>query len=324
MSLHPWRVVFLDRNTLSPDTTLRPLSFPHELQVYDHTTDDQVAERIAQADVVITNKVRLSRQSIQQAARLKLVAVAATGTDMVDLAACADHGVVVSNIRGYAVNSVPEHVFALMFALRRNIVAYHASVQAGRWQQAQQFCYFDYPISDLAGSTLGIVGQGALGQAVATIGRALGMRVLFAGRKDGAARGSLYTPFQQFLAECDVITLHCPLNADTHHLISDHEFSLMARQPLLINTARGGLVNDEALVQAMRTGQIAGAGIDVVDAEPPPASHPLMSLLDMPNFILTPHIAWASRQAIQALADQLIDNINAFQCGTAKNVVAQP
>ncbi|NYT65642.1 D-2-hydroxyacid dehydrogenase [Alcaligenaceae bacterium] len=324
MSVNPWRVVFLDRNTLSPDTTLHPLSFPHQLQVYDHTADDQVATRIAQADVVITNKVRLSRSALQQATRLKLVAVAATGTDIVDLAACADQGIAVSNIRGYAVHSVPEHVFALMFSLRRNIVAYHASVQAGRWQQAQQFCYFDYPISDLAGATLGIVGQGALGQAVATIGRALGMKVLFSGRKDGADRGSLYTPFQQFLAESDVITLHCPLNADTRDLISDHEFSLMERKPLLINTARGGLVNDQALVQAMRSGQISGAGIDVVDAEPPPETHPLMSLLDMPNFILTPHIAWASRQAIQALADQLIDNINAFQAGTAKNIVMQP
>lgn len=321
MTVTPWRVVFLDRNTLSPDTTLRHLSFPHELQVYDYTSEDQVAERIALADVVITNKVRLSRVSIQQANRLKLVAVAATGTDMLDLAACADHGVVVSNIRGYAVNSVPEHVFALMFALKRNILAYRDSVRAGRWQQAEQFCYFDYPISDLAGSTLGIVGQGALGQAVATIGRALGMRVLFAGRKDGAARGSLYTPFQQFLAECDVITLHCPLNPDTQDLISEHEFKLMVRKPLLINTARGGLVNNQALIQAMRSGQIAGAGVDVVDVEPPASTHPLMSLLDMPNFILTPHIAWASRQAIQTLADQLIDNINTFQQGAAKNVV---
>lgn len=321
MSVAPWRVVFLDRSTLSSDTTLRPLLFPHELQVYQHTTEAQVAERIALADVVITNKVRLSGAAIQQASRLKLVAVAATGTDIVDLASCADRKVVVSNIRGYAVNSVPEHVFALIFSLRRNILAYRDSVRDGRWQQSQQFCYFDYPISDLAGSTLGIVGQGALGQAVATIGRALGMRVLFAGRKDGAARGSLYTPFQQFLAECDVITLHCPLTPDTHDLISVHEFALMARKPLLINTARGGLVNNQALVQAMRSGQIAGAGVDVVDTEPPAATHPLMSLMDMPNFILTPHVAWASRQAIQSLADQLIDNINTFQRGIAKNVV---
>ena len=324
MATQALQVVFLDRDTISPATVLRPLSFEHDLKVYGRTSRDQVAERIAQADIVITNKVPLRHEDLAHAARLKMVAVAATGTDNVDLEACSEKGVVVSNIRGYAVNTVPEHTFALIFALRRSIVAYRDSVKAGRWYDAQQFCYFDYPIKDLAGSTLGIIGEGALGQSVAAIGRALGMRVLFAARKGGQKQGSLYTPFEQMLAESDVITLHCPLNEQTRHLIGADEFALMKRKPLLINTARGGLVDEQALIQAMRSGQLGGAGFDVTSPEPPENQHPLVQLLDLPNFILTPHVAWASQEAIQGLADQLIDNIEAFHQGAARNVVGRP
>lgn len=315
------QVVFLDRDTISPRTTLRPLSFKHELKVYGRTHRDEVAERIASADIVITNKVPVRREAIEQAGRLKMVAVAATGTDNVDLQACAQKGVVVSNIRGYAVHSVPEHTFALIFALRRSIVAYRESVKAGRWHEARQFCYFDYPIKDLAGSTLGIIGEGALGQSVAGIGRALGMKVLFAGRKGAPRQGRLYTPFEQLLAESDVITLHCPLNDSTRNLIGAPEFALMQRKPLLINTSRGGLVDEAALGDALRSGQIGGAGFDVTTPEPPQNDHPLVQLLELPNFILTPHVAWASEEAIQTLADQLIDNIEAFHQGSPRNVV---
>lgn len=314
-------VVFLDRDTISEQTTLRRLSFDHTLTVYNRTSADQVAERIVDADIVITNKVPVREAALAGATRLKMIAVAATGTDNVDLKTCAQRGIVVSNIRGYAVHTVPEHVFALIFALRRSIVAYHTSVKAGRWQQAQQFCYFDYPIKDLAGSTLGIIGEGALGQSVAAIGKALGMRVLFAARKGGIRQGSLYTPFNDLLAQSDVITLHCPLNDSTRNLIDTPEFSLMQRKPLLINTARGGLVNEQALETALRSGQLGGAGFDVTIPEPPPADSPLMKLLDLPNFILTPHVAWASQEAVQSLADQLIDNIEAFHCGKPRNVV---
>lgn len=314
-------VVFLDRDTISAQTRLRTLTFPHELTVYNRTAPDQVAQRIANADIVITNKVPVREEALAGAKRVKMVAVAATGTDNIDLKACAQRGITVSNIRGYAVHTVPEHVFALIFALRRSIVAYHQSVKEGRWQQAQQFCYFDFPIKDLAGSTLGIIGEGALGQSVATIGRALGMRVLFAARKGGAKQGSLYTPFNELLAESDVITLHCPLNESTRNLIDTPEFALMQRKPLLINTARGGLVNEEALAQALRSGQLGGAGFDVTIPEPPPVDSPLMKLLDLPNFILTPHVAWASQEAVQSLADQLIDNIEAFHGGNPRNVV---
>ncbi len=323
MADRPLQVVFLDRDTISPQTLLRPLSFEHELQVFGRTRREQVAERIAHADIVITNKVPVRQEAIEQASRLKLVAVAATGTDNVDLAACAKQGITVSNIRGYAVHTVPEHTFALIFALRRSIVAYRESVKAGRWYDAQQFCYFDYPIKDLAGSTLGIIGEGALGQSVAAIGRALGMRVLFAGRKGAGKQGSLYTPFEQLLQESDIITLHCPLNDQTRDLIGAPEFAQMKRKPLLINTARGGLVNEPALADAMRSGQLGGAGFDVTAPEPPENNHPLVQLLDLPNFILTPHVAWASDEAMQGLADQLIDNIEAFHRGAPRNVVAR-
>lgn len=316
------KIAFLDRSTLSPDTTLRLPTFAHELVSYDQTQPGEVARRIADADIVITNKVKLTAETLGQASRLKLVAVAATGTDNIDLKACAERGIVVSNVRNYAGHTVPEHTFALMFALRRSICAYRDSVKAGRWQESGQFCYFDYPVRDLAGSTLGIIGDGVLGNAVATIGRALGMQVLFSAFKGHSGQGSLYTPFDDMLARSDVITLHCPLNAHTRHMLGTEDFAKMARKPLIINTARGGLVDEAALARALRSGQISGAGFDVVSAEPPAADHPFMALLDLPNFILTPHVAWASREAIQGLADQLIDNVEAFVRGTPVNVVA--
>jgi glycerate dehydrogenase len=303
------KIVFLDRGTLSPETVLRPPGFVHSLEAFDRTTPDQIAERIADADIVITNKVKLSAAALQ-------------GADNIDLAACAARGITVSNIRNYASHTVPEHTFGLIFALRRSICAYHDSVRAGRWQQAGQFCYFDHPIRDLAGSTLGIVGDGALGNAVATMGRALGMRVLFAAFKGSTGMGSLYTPFDEMLERSDVITLHCPLTTATRDMIGAPEFVKMKRKPLLINTARGGLVDEAALAVALREGIIGGAGFDVVSEEPPTPGHPFMALGNLPNFILTPHVAWASQQAIQSLADQLIDNVEAFVHGTPCNVVA--
>ncbi|WP_159917631.1 D-2-hydroxyacid dehydrogenase [Pantoea sp. 18069] len=315
------KIAFLDRATLSPETTLRPPSFAHELVCHANTSADEVAQRIADADIVITNKVKLSAEVLQHACRLKLVAVAATGTDNIDLAACAQRGITVSNIRNYAGNTVPEHTFALIFALRRSICAYRESVKAGRWQECGQFCYFDHPIRDLAGSTLGIIGDGALGNAVATMGRALGMKVLFAAFKGRSNMGNLYTPFEEVLARADIITLHCPLTPQTRHMIGATELAAMQRKPLVINTARGGLVDEEALARALRSGQIAGAGFDVVSAEPPPAQHPFMELLEMPNFILMPHVAWASQEAMQGLADQLIASIEAFVAGEPVNTV---
>lgn len=315
------KIVFLDRETISPRTHVRRPAFDHEWVEYPRTGPAEAAERLRDADVAIVNKVRLTADVLAQAPRLRLIAVAATGTDNIDLAACQARGIVVSNIRGYATHTVPEHTFALIFALRRSICAYRDAVRAGRWQQAGQFCFFDHPIRDLADSTLGVVGDGALGQSVAAMGRALGMRVLISGHKGRTGQGRLYTPFEQTLQQADVLTLHCPLNDRTRNMIAAPEFAQMERSPLLVNTARGGLVDESAVGPALDAGQISGAAFDVTSVEPPPADHPFMALLDRPNFILTPHVAWASAEAIQALADQLIDNIEAFVASRPTNVV---
>jgi glycerate dehydrogenase len=314
-------IVFLDRDTISPDTTLRAPSFAHTWVQHNHTRADEAAARIADADIVIVNKVKLTADVLAQAPKLKLIAVAATGTDNIDLAACQQRGIVVSNVRNYAKHTVPEHTFALIFALRRSICAYRDAVKAGRWQEAAQFCFFDYPIRDLAGSTLGVIGDGVLGQAVASIGRALGMRVLFAAHKGRSGQGSMYTPFDDVLRQSDILTLHCPLNANTRHMIGAAEFAQMTRKPLLINTGRGGLVDEAAVGPALQAGHISGAAFDVTSVEPPPTDHPFMALLNRPDFILTPHVAWASAEAIQALADQLIDNVEAFVRGAPVNQV---
>ena len=224
-------VVFLDRDTLSPETHLREIAFPHSLEVHAQTAPDEVAERIRDAEIVITNKAPLDREAILGAPKLRFIAVAATGTNIVDLKACAERGIIVSNIRNYAINTVPEHTFALIFALRRSIVAYREAVIQGRWQEAGQFCFFDYPIRDLAGSTLGIMGDGVLGRAVADIGRALGMRILFSTYKGTEGMGPLYTPFDEVIRTSDIITLHCPLMPSTQNMISHREFAMMERSP---------------------------------------------------------------------------------------------
>ena len=230
--------------------------------------------RIADADIVITNKVPVRADAIAAAKHLRLIAVCATGTDMVDVKAAAARGIVVSNVRNYATNTVPEHVFALIFALRRSLLAYRDSVRAGRWQTASQFCFLDHPIGDLAGATIGIVGRGSLGNAVADIARAFRMEVLFAGRKGDPAPATPYVPFGEMLRRSDIITLHLPLKPETRNLIGAAEFVAMERHPVLINASRGGLVDEIALGDALRSGQIAGAGFDVATAEPPPADHP--------------------------------------------------
>ena len=249
-----------------------------------------------------------------------MIAVAATGYDVVDVPYCRTRGIAVANIRNYALHTVPEHAFALITALRRNLLAYRQDVERGRWQEVDQFCFFDHPIRDLHGSTLGIVGEGVLGQATAAIGRGFGMKVLFADHPPPKAEGVQFTPFEDVLTQSDVISLHVPLTAETRNLIGIEQFRKMKRTAILINTARGGLVDEPALVQALTEGLIAGAGFDVLTNEPPKDGNPLLDLR-LPNFILTPHIAWASDGAMQFLADQLIDNIEAFLRGSAQNLV---
>ncbi|MDQ5905905.1 MAG: glycerate dehydrogenase, partial [Pseudomonadota bacterium] len=280
-----------------------------------------VEPRLAEATIAIVNKVQIDAGMISRLPQLKMVAVAATGTNNIDLEACRARGIVVSNIRGYAVHTVPEHAIALMLALSRNLIAYRESVQAGRWQQSEQFCFFDHPIRDLHGATLAIIGSGSLGDGVARLAEAFGMTVLKAERKGANVCRPGYVPFAEALATADIVSLHCPLTADTQGLIGAAELQSMKRSALLINTSRGGLVDEAALVQALKEGWIAGAGFDVLTKEPPKDGNPLLSpeLLALPNFLLTPHVAWASRPAMQALADQLIANIEAFVRGEPQN-----
>jgi glycerate dehydrogenase len=284
----------------------------------------EVEPRLAEASIAIVNKVQIDAGMVSRLPKLKMVAVAATGTNNVDLEACRARGIVVSNIRGDAVHTVPEHAIALMLALSRNLMAYRESVQAGRWQQSEQFCFFDHPIRDLFGATLAVVGGGALGNGVANLAKAFGMRVLQVERKGATSVRPGYVSFQAALAEADIVSLHCPLTPETQNLIAADELQAMKRSALLINTSRGGLVNEAALVQALKEGWIAGAGFDVLSKEPPTDGNPLLApeLLALPNFLLTPHVAWASRPAMQALVDQLIANIEAFVQGQPQNRVA--
>jgi len=315
------KIVFLDRATLAPQIRLRKPSFPHELVEHAQTRPDQVLERLAGAEIAIVNKVQLTAALLEQLPQLKLVAVAATGTDCVDKQYCQAHGIAVSNIRGYAINTVPEHTFALMLALRRNIVPFRQDVLDGAWQKSGQFCFFNHPIHDLQGARLGIIGEGVLGQHVADIAKAFGMVPLFAAHKGKSGLGPLYTPWDVVLETSDIITLHSPLTPDTRGMIALPEFRRMRRKPLIINTARGGLVVEEDLVTALDEELISGAGFDVTLPEPPPADSPLMRIAGRPNVIVTPHLGWASDEAQQTLADQLIDNVENFVAGNPTNLV---
>jgi glycerate dehydrogenase len=312
------RVVFLDRASLK--AKVRKPSCASEYVEYEKTAVAEIVPRLQGASVAIINKVPMRADTLRQLPQLKLIAVAATGYDVVDVAYCKEHGIAVANIRNYAVHTVPEHAFALILALRRNILAYRQDVENGVWNRSEQFCFFTHDIGDLFGATLGIVGEGAIGQATAAIGRAFGMRVLFADHPPPKMEGVTFTPHDQVLAESDVISLHCPLLPSTRNLINAEAFRRMKRNALLINTARGGLVDEVALVQALDQGLIAGAGFDVLTVEPPRDGNPLLDLRRS-NFILTPHVAWASDGAMQFLADQLIDNIEMWCDGTPQHLV---
>jgi glycerate dehydrogenase len=316
------KIVFLDRDSLI--ATVRPPAFEHAWEDYPATAPHEVVERLRGASVAVTNKVPLPAAEIAQLPELKLVAVAATGTDNVDLAACRERGIAVCNIRDYSLVSVPEHCFALMLAVRRNLMAYAADVAAGRWEQSTRFCLLDHPIADLAGSRLGIVGYGALGRRVAQIGRAFGMEIVVSSRSPVHDKAVPWTPVQlplpALLATSDVISLHLPLTEQTRHMIGAAELARMKKSAILINTARGGLVDEAALAEALRNGVIAGAGFDVLSKEPPSPDNPLLKL-NLPNFVLTPHVAWASGGAMQTLADMLVENIEAWAAGAPKNVV---
>ncbi|GAP36718.1 D-2-hydroxyacid dehydrogenase [Piscinibacter sakaiensis] len=312
-------VVFLDRASLK--ARVRAPACAETYVEHAKTAPDQLLERLAGATVAITNKVPLRAELLAQLPALKMIAVAATGYDVIDVPWCREHGIAVANIRNYAVHTVPEHAFALILALRRNLLAYRADVEAGVWNRSEQFCFFTHPIGDLHGSTLGIVGEGAIGQGMAAIARGFGMQVLFADHAPPKAPGLDYTPLDELLARSDVVSLHCPLTPATRHLIGLAQLRRMQRHALLINTSRGGLVDEDALIQALDEGLIAGAGFDVLTTEPPRNGHPLLDLR-RPDFILTPHVAWASDGAMQFLADQLVENIEHWAEGRPRHLVS--
>jgi len=310
-------IVFLDRDSLM--ATVRTPGFAHDWQAHGATSAPHVVERLRGATIAITNKVSLRADAIARLPDLKMIAVAATGTDNIDLEACRARGIVVSNIRDYSLVSVPEHCFTLMLALRRNLVAYRADVEAGLWQASTRFCLLDHPIADLAGSRLGIVGYGALGRKVAALGRAFGMTICVTTRSKLPDDDIVQLPLDELLRTCDVVTLHLPLSDATRNMIGATGLAMMKPGAVLINTARGGLVDEAALAAALATGAIS-AGFDVLSAEPPAPDNPLLGLR-LPNFILTPHTAWASAGAQQILADMLVDNIEAYAAGAPRNVV---
>ncbi|MFD1702355.1 D-2-hydroxyacid dehydrogenase [Methylopila henanensis] len=309
------KIVFLDRESV--DANVRAPNFPHDYVEYQSTwTPDEIVERLKDADIALINKVPMRADVLKQLPKLKLIAVAATGTDVVDKAQAKAQGITISNIRGYAFNTVPEHVIGLIFALRRAIVPYANSVKRGDWNKSQQFCYFDYPIYDVAGSTLGIVGYGALGKSIGKRAEALGMKIL---PYDVFPQDGL-VDFETVLTQSDAITIHVPLTPDTKNMFGAEQFKKMKNSAILINTARGGLVDEAALLEALKSGEIGGAGFDVVAQEPPKDGNILCDA-DLPNLIVTPHVAWASKQAMQILADQLIDNVENFVAGKPTNVV---
>ena len=315
------KAVFLDFATMGPDLDLDPLrNVVTDLVIFDVTDDADVADRIADADIVFTNKIRLTQDLLQRATNLRFIGLTATGTDNIDLDSAKRQGIAVSNIRAYCTQSVVEHVFGVLLTLSHNLSRYHASVRAGDWQRSDDFCPLLHPVRELSAMTLGIIGYGDLGRGVARIAREFGMRVLVSARAGSNVVDEGRVSFEQLLAESDAISLHCPLNDATRNLFDAHAFRRMKQDAVLINTARGGLVDSAALVHALEKGDIGAAAIDVLPEEPPVNGDPLLEY-EGSNLIVTPHIAWATDEARQNAIDELAANTRAFVDGQERNRV---
>lgn len=314
------QAVFLDKNSLDKnDLDFNSLlATSKNWQFYDSTENGLVKERTKHAEVIVSNKVVLDKTVISNAQNLKLICVAATGTNNVDIEFAKSKGIQICNVRAYGTNSVTQHVFTVLLMLMRNIPQYQTAVKRGDWQKSKEFCLLDYPIEDLTDKTMGIIGYGELGQGVARVAEAFGMEVLIAQHKGKNKSASV--PLNELLKRVDVLSLHCPLTDQTKNLISEPELALMKPSSYLINMARGGIVDEHALKAALIDGRLAGAAIDVLEEEPPQNSSPLLQL-DLPQLIITPHIAWASRAARQNLLNQVAENIEQFYLGTPKNSV---
>jgi len=306
-----YNIVFLDAASLG-DADLAALQQPGcELQLFSYSAPADIVDRLQHADIAIVNKCRLDAAVLAQLPRLKAIMVAATGMDNIDLTAAATQGIQVFNVKDYAGTAVPQHVFALLLALSNQLCQYQQAVQRGDWSRSQNFCLLDYPMFELAGKTMVIVGYGSLGQATAELAKAFGMRVLIAERPDVTEVRPGRIAFNNALALADVLSLHCPLTPATQHLINRERLAQLKAGAVLINTARGGLIETEALIAALKSGQLLAAALDVLETEPPPAEHPLLQCR-LPNLLLTPHIGWASREARTRMVLKIAANIQTF------------
>ncbi len=316
--MNPLQIVVLDRDTL----VNRPFEFdfPHTLSSYGTTEAHETLARIRGADIVITNKVVISAQAFAKNPQLKLVAVTATGVNNVDVEAAKQNGTAVCNIRAYGNESVAEHAFMMMITLMRNLPAYQRDVAAGLWENSPFFCHLGAPMRDLNGKTLAIFGRGNIGKTLATYAQAFKMNVVFAEHKHAQSVRDGYVSFDEAIRSADVVSLNCPLTPQTANMIGEAELQQMKPGAILINCGRGGLVDEAALVAALKYGQIGGAGFDVLTQEPPRDGNPLLKAR-LPNLIVTPHIAWASQEAANRLFDILLDNINRFVAGNPQNLV---
>ena len=316
--MNPLQIVVLDRDTL----VNRPFEFdfPHTLSSYGTTEAHETLARIRGADIVITNKVMISAQAFAENPQLKLVAVTATGVNNVDVEAAKQNGTAVCNIRAYGNESVAEHAFMMMITLMRNLPAYQRDVAAGLWENSPFFCHLGAPMRDLNGKTLAIFGRGNIGKTLATYAQAFKMNVVFVEHKHAETVRDGYVSFDEAVRTADALSLHCPLTPETANMIGEAELQQMKPGAILINCGRGGLVDEAALVAALKYGQIGGAGFDVLTQEPPRDGNPLLKAR-LPNLIVTPHIAWASQEAANRLFDILLDNINRFVAGNPQNLV---
>jgi len=305
-------IVLLDDEGIAPSVKLKKLPFAHSWQSYAFTEPHQLVERLQQADAVMSCSVALRAEHLKQLPKLKMISLALTGTDIVDLNYCREHGIVVTNVPGYAANTVAEHVIAVMFELLRKPMAYHRLMQKlQRGEIVPKGIWLDYPVRDVAGKTLGIIGYGVIAQHLAQRARALGMRVVFYNRQ-GRYSGADFIPMSPLLAEVDVLSIHVPLTEQTRGMIGAAELAQMKPDAVIINTARGGIVDEAALINALNNHQIGGAAIDVLVDEPVQPDNPIFKLINHDNFILTPHVAWSSEDAMQGLMDSAVDNIARF------------
>ena len=309
-------IVFLDKSTFPKKVNFPKFKFKNEFKGYDFTESSQVTSRIKKAHVIITNKIKLSEKDLSKAPNLELIAITATGTNIIDLEYCKKNNIFVCNLRDYASTAVAEHVFALILNLAKKIKGLEKDINKYIWQERKVFALLSHEIYELKGKTIGIIGKGSIGKKVAKIAKAFEMNVLYL-----SVKNKTFNKLGRFLKKLDILTIHCPLTSSTKNLIKSKELNLIKKTAVIINTARGGIVNEDDLVKAIKKGTIGGAGIDVTTKEPPNKNHPYYSILKHPNFIWTPHTAWASNETLQEAINQLIDNVNSFYSGKLKNIV---